>query len=85
MFTADVAVQDYDESTQDSCMLAHSQGTFCRVVPCQINITAPAVDLSRVPPQKATTTACILLHEPEKTKKITTTRTYSYSNLLVQR
>ena len=33
MFTADVAVDDHNEIAQDSsCMLAHSQGTFCRVV-----------------------------------------------------
>ena len=36
-------------------MLAHSQGTFCRVVHFRINTTAPAAGLSRVP-QKTTKT-----------------------------
>ena len=50
MFTADVAVEDDDEIAQDSsCMLAHSQGTFRRVVDFRISTTAPAVDLNRVP------------------------------------
>ena len=54
MFTADVVVDDHNEIAQDSsCMVAHSQGTFCRVVDFRINTTAPAVGLSRVP-QKTT-------------------------------
>ena len=56
MLTADVAVKDQDEIAQvSSCMLAHSHGTFCRVVDFRINTTAPAVGLSRVP-QKTTKT-----------------------------
>ena len=53
MFTAYVAVEDQDEIAQDSsCMLAHSQGKFCRVVHFRINTTAPAVGLSRVPQKR---------------------------------
>ena len=49
MFKANVAVEDQDEIVHDSsCILAHSQGTFCRVVDFRINTTAPAVDLCRV-------------------------------------
>ena len=51
MFTADVAVEDYDEIVQDSsCMLARSQGMLCRVVDVWIDTTrtAPAVGLTRV-------------------------------------
>ena len=56
MFAADVAVEDQDEIAQDSsCMLGHSQGTFCRVAGFRIDTTAPAVGLSRVP-QKTTKT-----------------------------
>ena len=71
-------------------MLAHSQGTFCRVVHFGINTTAPAVGLSRVPPKTKKTTLRIIwyhmlvcwLHEPEKPKKnaMTRTRTCSYSS-----
>ena len=54
MFTTDVAVDEQNEIAKDFfCMLAHSQGTFCRVVHFRINTTAPAVGLSRVP-QKTT-------------------------------
>ena len=57
-------------------MLAHSQGTFCRVVHFGINTTAPAVGLSRVPQKTTKTTLRIIwyhmlvcwLHEPEKQK-----------------
>ena len=56
MFTADVAVKNEDEIAQDSsCMLVHSQGTFCGVAHLRISTTAPAVGLSRVP-QKTTKT-----------------------------
>ena len=49
-------------------MLAHSQGTFCRVVHFRISTTAPAVTLSRVP-QKTTknTTPIAWYHMLEKT------------------
>ena len=47
MFKADVAVEDQDEIAQDSsCMLAHSQGKFRRVVDFRIDTTASAVGLS---------------------------------------
>ena len=56
MFTADVAVEDQDEIA----MLAHSQGTFRKVVDFRIDTTtAPAVGLSRVPP-KTTKSTCTL-------------------------
>ena len=43
MFTTDVAVEDQDEIAQDSsCMLAHSQGTFGRVVDFWIDTTSTA-------------------------------------------
>ena len=46
MFTADVAVQDQDEIAQDSSgMLAHSQGTFCRVVLFRIDTDYDVVTL----------------------------------------
>ena len=90
MFTADVAVEDQDEVAQDSsCMLAHSQGTFCSVVHFGINTTAPAVGLSRVPQKTTKATLRIIwyhimlvswLHEPEKQKKSHD----SYSYVLVQ-
>ena len=94
MFTADVVVQDHDEIAQDSSsMLAHGQGTCGRVVDFGIITTAPAVGLSRVPPNTTKTTlrliwyhdACCLLHEPEKTKRnaTTRTRTCSYSSKLL--
>ena len=59
-------------------MLAHSQGTFCRVVHFGINTTAPAVGLRSVPQKMTKTTARIIwyhllvswLHEPEKQKKM---------------
>ena len=54
-------------------MLAHSQGTFCRVVHFGMNNTAPAVGLSRVPQKTTKATLRIMwhhmivwLHEPEK-------------------
>ena len=55
-------------------MLAHSQGTFCRVVHFRISTTAPAIGLSMVPKKNGKNygtyhtvpCACILLHEPEK-------------------
>ena len=54
MYTTDAAVEDHNEIAQaSSCMLAHTQGTFCRLVDFRINTTAPAVGLSRVP-QKTT-------------------------------
>ena len=88
MFTADVAVEDQDKIGQDSsCMLVHSQGTFCRVADSRIDTTVPAVGLSRVP--QKTTKNCVtyhmmpyarfLLHEPGKKK----TR-HAYSYLLAQ-
>ena len=61
MFAADVAVEDQNEIAQDSsCMLAHSQGTFSRVVDFRINTTAPAVGLSRVPQKTTKTTLHII-------------------------
>ena len=76
MLTADLAVQDHDEIAQNSCMLAHSQGTLRRVVDFRIDATAPADGLSRVS-QKTTKSyvtyqmvpyACLLL-QPEKIRK----------------
>ena len=84
MFTADVAVDDPNEISQDSsCMLAHSKGTFRRVVHFRINTTPPAVGLSRVPQQTTETTPRIIwyhmfvswLHEPEKQNATIRTRT----------
>ena len=63
MFTADVAVEDQDEIAQDtSCMLTHSQGTFCRVVGFWVDATAaaPAVGLTRVPQKTTKTTLRII-------------------------
>ena len=89
MFTADVAVEHHGEIAQDSsCMLAHSQETFSRVVHFRINTAAPAVDLSRVPQKTTETTLRIVwyhmlvswLHKPEKKKKSHD----SYSYVLVQ-
>ena len=86
MFTADVAVNDRDKIAQDSsCMLAHSQGTFCRVMDFRKDNTAPAVGLSKVPKKRHLSTnvtyypmvpyGCLfLLHEPEKEKKKATIR-----------
>ena len=91
MFTADVAVEEQDEISQDpSCMLAHSQGTLCRVVHFRISTTAPAVGLSKVPPKNdknyvtyhTVPRAGILLNEPEKTRENIYHDSYSY--LLVQ-
>ena len=60
-FTADVAVDDHNEIAQDSsCMLVHSQGTFCTGVDVRINTTAPAVGLSEVP-QKTTKTTLLIM------------------------
>ena len=87
MFTADVAVEDHNEIAQDSCMLAHSQGTFCRVVHFRINATAPAVSLSRVPPKTTKPTLRIIWYHmlvfDARTRK---TKKYhdSYSYVLVQ-
>ena len=69
-------------------MLAHSQGTFCRVVHFGINPTAPAIGLSREPQKTTKTTLRILryhmlvswLHELEKLLKCHD----SYSYVLVQ-
>ena len=71
-------------------MLAHSQGTFGRVVHFGMNTTAPAVGLSRVPQkrQKLRYVPGIIwchmldswLHEPEKKKNMARTRTCSYSS-----
>ena len=87
MFTAYVAVEDQDEIAQDSsCMLAHSQGKFCRVVHFRINTTAPAVGLSRVPQKRQKLrylsygTGCLFL--AARTRETHTHDTYSY--LLVQ-
>ena len=89
MLTADVAVDDYNEIAQDSSrMLAHSQGTFCRVAHFRISTTACAVCLSRMAQKTTKITlhydmvpyACFLLHEPEKN----THTLHSYSYLLVQ-
>ena len=101
MFTTDVAVEDQDEIAQDSsCMLAHSQGTFGRVVHFGINTTAPAAGLSRVPPQndKNYVTShtvwyhvCLFLAARTRKKQDVTTsrpRTYytcSYSGKLLRR
>ena len=76
MFTADVAVDDPNEISQDSsCMLAHSQGTFCRVVHFWNEITAPAVGLSRMPPKRPKLrcvsygTTCLFLPARTREKK----------------
>ena len=68
-------------------MLAHSQGTSCRVVHFGINTTAPAVGLSGASKDKnyVTTQYHMLfcwLHEPEKEKEkdMPRTRTCSYSS-----
>ena len=70
-------------------MLAHSQGTFCRVMHFRINTAAPAVRMSRVPHKTTKTTLRIKWymlvfwrHEPEKKIKnaMTCTRTCSYSS-----
>ena len=59
MFTADVAVEDRDETAQDSShMLAHSQGTFCRVADFRIDTTAPAVGLGIVPNKRQNYVTC---------------------------
>ena len=43
-------MEDQDEVAQDfSCMLAHNQVTFRRVVDFGIDTTAPTIGLSRVP------------------------------------
>ena len=83
MFTADVAVEDHNEIAQDfCCMLAHSQGTFCRVE-FRINTMAPAVGLSSAPKKTKTMLRiiwyrpCFLPHEPEKNKKKCPTRTHT--------
>ena len=90
MFTADVAVDNHNALPQDaSTMLAHSQGTFFRVVQIGINTTAPAVGLSRAPQKTTKTTLRIMwyhmlvswLHEPEKTKQKSHD---SYSYVLIQ-
>ena len=90
MFAADVAVEDQDEIAQDSsCMLGHSQGTFCRVAGFRIDTTAPAVGLSRVP-QKTTKTTLhtiwyrICLFLAARTRKKNKKNNDSYSYLLVQ-
>ena len=90
MFTADVALEGQDEIAQDSSStLAHSQGTFCRVVDFRINTSAPAVGLSFVPPKTTKTAVHIIWYHmqvscctnPKKKQKI-----YHdpYSYLLVQ-
>ena len=71
-------------------MLAHSQGTFCRVVPFGINTTAPAVGLSGVPQKTTRTTLRIVWYHmlvllaarTRKNKKnaMTRTGTCSYSS-----
>ena len=64
MFAADVAVEDQDEIAQDSsCMLGHSQGTFCRVAGFRIDTTAPAVGLSGVPQKTTKTTLQITMYQ----------------------
>ena len=60
MFTADVTVDDHNKIAQDSsCTLAHSQGTFCRVVDFRIGTTASAVGLSRVPQKNKNDKNCV--------------------------
>ena len=69
-------------------MLAHSQGTFCRVVHFGINTAAPAVGLSRVPQKRQKLRyvsygkTCLFLGctNPKKKKK----KHDSYSYVLVQ-
>ena len=94
MFTADVAVEDQDEIAQhSSCMLAHGQGTFCRVVDFRVDTTASAVGMSRVPLKTTKTVLRIIWYHmlvsccaSPKNNKITTTRTrtrsYSSKNIL---
>ena len=90
MYTANVAVDDRNEIAQNSsCMLVHSQGTFCSVVHFRINTTAPAVGLRRVP--QKTTKHYVTYHmvphaccctNPKKQNKIEYHNSYSY--VLVQ-
>ena len=89
LFTADVAVEDQHEIVQDSsCMLSHSQGTFCRVVDFWINTTAPAVDQVECPIKKTKTTLHFIWYHrlasrctnPKKAKKNAATRTRTCSN-----
>ena len=91
MLTANVAVEDQDEIAQDSsCMLAHSQGTFCRAVDFRIKTTAPAVGLSRVPQTTTKTTLHIIwchmlvLAARTRKKKNKKKKHDSYSHLLVE-
>ena len=91
MFTADVAVEDQDEIPQDSsCMHAYSQRTLCRVVCFWIDVTAPAVGLSSVPPKTTKSTQHTIgtisrflaaqTPPPQKKKTHTHTRTHTHDS-----
>ena len=69
-------IDNYEIALDSSCMLLHSQGSFCRVVHFGNNSTDPAVGLSRVLQKTTKTTLPIIwyhtlvswLHVPGKKK-----------------